>query len=268
MGGLRLEGKSVLLTGATGGIGEAIARALHAKGASVVLSGRRSEVLDRLRGELGSRAEVEQADLTQPGDVEHLAGRVASVDVLVNNAALPASGRLEEFSPEQLDRALDVNLRAPLQLGRAAAIAMVERGSGHMVFISSLSGKVATPGSALYSATKFGLRGMAAGLREDMAPHGIGVTTVFPGFIRDAGMFAEAGVELPRGVGTRTPDEVAAAVVRGIERGKDEVDVAPLPMRVGTVLSSIAPVTLAKLQRRLPSSKLSAQIAEGQADKR
>jgi short-subunit dehydrogenase len=211
---------------------------------------------------------VEQADLTQPGDVEHLAGRVASVDVLVNNAALPASGRLEEFSPEQLDRALDVNLRAPLQLGRAAAIAMVERGSGHMVFISSLSGKVATPGSALYSATKFGLRGMAAGLREDMAPHGIGVTTVFPGFIRDAGMFAEAGVELPRGVGTRTPDEVAAAVVRGIERGKDEVDVAPLPMRVGTVLSSIAPVTLAKLQRRLPSSKLSAQIAEGQADKR
>ena len=268
MGGLRLEGKSVLLTGATGGIGEAIARGLHARGASVVLSGRRSEVLERLRDELGDRADVEQADLTQRGDVERLAGRVASVDVLVNNAALPASGRLEEFTPEQLDRALDVNLRAPLQLGRAAAIAMVERGSGHMVFISSLSGKVATPGSALYSATKFGLRGMAAGLREDMAPHGIGVTTVFPGFIRDAGMFHEAGVELPRGVGTRTPDQVAAAVVGGIERGKDEVDVAPLAMRVGTVLSSVAPVTLAKIQRRLPSSKLSAEIAEGQADKR
>jgi uncharacterized protein len=268
MGGLQLEGKSVLLTGATGGIGEAIARALHGRGATVVLSGRRAEVLERLREELGSRTEIEQADLTERSDVERLAGRAAEVEVLVGNAALPASGRLDEFSPEEIDRALDVNLRAQLQLARSASIAMVERGAGHMVFVSSLSGKVATPGSALYSATKFGLRGMAAGLREDMAPHGIGVTTVFPGFIRDAGMFAEADVELPRGVGTRTPDEVAAAVVRGIEQGKDELDVAPIAMRVGTVLSSIAPVTLAKIQRRLPSSKLSAQIAEGQADKR
>src|SRR4051794_31092867 len=268
MGGLRLEGKTVLLTGATGGIGEAIARALHGRGATVVLSGRRAEVLERLRDELGSRAEVQQADLTERSDVERLAGRAAEVDVLVGNAALPASGRLDQFSPEELDRALDVNLRAQLQLARAASIAMVDRGAGHMVFVSSLSGKVATPGSALYSATKFGLRGMAAGLREDMAPHGIGVTTVFPGFIRDAGMFAEADVELPRGVGTRTPDEVAAAVVRGIEQGKDELDVAPLAMLLGTALSSIAPVTLAKIQRRLPSSKLSAEIAEGQANKR
>ena len=187
MGGLQLEGRSVVLTGATGGIGEAIARALHARGASLVLSGRRAEVLERLRDELGSRAEIEPADLTDRADVERLARRVAAADVLVANAALPASGRLDEFTPEEIDRALDVNLRAPLQLARAAAPAMVERGSGHLVFISSLSGKVATPGSGLYSATKFGLRGMAAGLREDLAPHGIGVTTVFPGFIRDAG---------------------------------------------------------------------------------
>lgn len=268
MGGLQLEGRTVVLTGATGGIGEAIARAVHSRGATVVLSGRRAEVLERLRGELGSRAEVEQADLTDRADVERLAGRVATADVLIGNAALPASGRLEDYTPEQIDRALDVNLRAPTQLARAAIPGMLERGSGHMVFISSLSGKVATPGSSLYSATKFGLRGMAAGLREDMAPHGIGVTTVFPGFIRDAGMFAEAEVELPRGVGTRTPDEVAAAVVNAVERGKDEVDVAPLAMRAGTVLSSIAPVTMAKIQRRLPSSKLSAAIAEGQAHKR
>ncbi len=268
MGGLRLEGRTVVLTGATGGIGEAIARALHERGASLVLSGRRAEVLERLRDELGSRAEVEPADLTERADVDRLAKRVVAADVLVANAALPASGRLEEFTPEEIDRALDVNLRAPMQLARAAIPPFVERGSGHMVFISSLSGKVATPGSSLYSATKFGLRGMAAGLREDMAPHGIGVTTVFPGFIRDAGMFAEAEVELPRGVGTRTPDEVAAAVVKAIERGKDEVDVAPLAMRAGTVLSSIAPVTMAKIQRRLPSSKISADIAEGQAHKR
>jgi short-subunit dehydrogenase len=268
MGGLRLEGRSVVLTGATGGIGEAIARALHARGASLVLSGRRAEVLEQLRDELGSRAEVEPADLTDRDDVERLAERAAAADVLVANAALPASGRLEEYTPEQLDRALDVNLRAPMRLARAAIPAMLERGSGHMVFVSSLAGKVATPGSSLYSATKFGLRGMAAGLREDMAPHGIGVTTVFPGFIRGAGMFAEAKVELPRGVGTRTPDQVASAVVRGIERGRAEVEVAPFAMRVGTAVSSIAPVTMARIQRRLPSSKLSAAIAEGQADKR
>src|SRR4051794_19773228 len=118
MGGLRLEGKTVVLTGATGGIGEAIARAIYGRGASLVLSGRRAEVLERLRDELGSRAEIEPADLTQRADVDRLAKRVAAADALVANAALPASGRLEEFTPEEIDRALDVNLRAPMQLAR------------------------------------------------------------------------------------------------------------------------------------------------------
>src|SRR3954452_586046 len=103
MAGLRLEGRTALLTGATGGIGEAIARALHARGASLVLSGRRAEVLERLRDELGSRGEIEPADLTDRADVERLAGRAPAADVLVSNAALPASGRLEEYTPEQID---------------------------------------------------------------------------------------------------------------------------------------------------------------------
>jgi len=268
MRGLSIEGRTALLTGATGGIGEAIARALHRKGATVILSGRRADVLERIRDELGSRAEVEPADLTDRADVERMAARAAEVDLLVANAGLPASGRLEEFTPEQIDRALDVNLRAPLQLARAAIPPYIERGSGAMVFISSLSGRAATPGSGLYSATKFGVRGMAAGIRADLAPHGIGVTTVFPGFIREAGMFAEAEVKLPFGVGTSSPDEVAAAVVRGIEQGKDELTVAPASMRALTRVSEWIPVTAARIQRRLPAADISAQVAKGQVNKR
>ena len=157
------------------------------------------------------------------------------------NAALPASGRYDSFSDQDVDRALDVNLRAPVHLARALAGPMVERGSGHLVFISSLSGKTASPGSSLYSATKFGMRGFALGLREDLLDTGVGVTTVFPGFIRDAGMFHESGTKLPKGVGTRTPQEVAEGVIRGIERDKPEVDVAPLTMRWGALAGGIAP---------------------------
>ena len=108
---------------------------------------------------------------------------------------------------------------------------MLERGRGHVVFVSSLSGKVASPRSGIYSATKFGLRGFAAGLREDVEAKGIGVTVVFPGFVSDAGLYADSGVKLPPWVGTRTPEQVAAAVVRGIERERAELDVAPLGLR-------------------------------------
>ena len=114
--------------------------------------------------------------------------------------ALPASGALSELDGDQIDRMLDVNLRAPIALAHGLVPMMTARGSGQMVFISSLSGKAASPASSLYSATKFGLRGFALGLREDLRRSGVGVSLVFPGFIRDAGMFAEAGVQLPPGV--------------------------------------------------------------------
>src|ERR1700689_1994794 len=98
-----------------------------------------------------------------------------------------------------------------------AAPAMVARGPGHLVFVSSLSGKAAAPASSVYSATKFGLRGFALALRQDLRPHGVGVSLVSPGFIRGAGMFAETGLKLPPGTGTRTPGDVGAAVIRAIE---------------------------------------------------
>jgi short-subunit dehydrogenase len=265
---VQLAGASALVTGATGGIGGATARALHARGARVLLSGRRTHVLERLRATLGDRAEALPADLAERDGAARLAAAAGAVDVLVANAALPASGRVEDFDPDEIDRAIDVNLRAPVQLARALLPGMLERRRGHLVFVSSLSGKAASPRSGIYSATKFGLRGFAAGLREDVEPLGIGVTVVFPGFVSDAGLFAESGVKLPPWVRTRSPGQVAEAVVRGIERGRAEIDVAPLGLRIGTRLAGLAPVTVARVQRRLGAERIADALAEGQRHKR
>lgn len=256
----------MLLTGATGGIGGAVARALAARGASVVLTGRRAEPLEALAGEIGGRAVA--ADLAERDAVAQLIADAGDVDVLVANAALPASGELTSFSADEVDRALDVNLRAPIQLARLLTPVMCARRSGHMVFVSSLSGRTAGPHSSLYSATKFGLRGFSLGLRQDLAEHGVGVSCVFPGFVRDAGMFADSGAMLPPGVGTSSPEEVAAGIIRAIERNRGEVDVAPLAMRAGARLGGLAPELTASVQGRLGSFKVARAIGAGQRDKR
>jgi short-subunit dehydrogenase len=260
---MKVAGSKALVTGATGGLGEAIARALHGAGATLVLSGRRGDVLERLAGELGARAVV--ADLAHSADVERLARECGEVDVLVANAGLPADGPALEYTPEQLDRALDVNLRAPVHLARVLAEPMVARGHGHVVFMSSLSGKVATANSALYSATKFGLRGFASGLRQDLGGTGVGVSCVFPGPIRDAGMFAETGVKMPLGAGIRRPEDVARAVVRAIERDVGEIDVASVPARAWSVLGAVAPATLARINRRFGGTEIAAAISGSDA---
>jgi short-subunit dehydrogenase len=132
------------------------------------------------------------------------------------------------------------------------------------VFISSLSGKVASASSSIYSATKFGLRGFALGLREDLRPSGVGVSVVLPGFIREAGMFAQAGVELPRGVGTRSPDDVARAVVNAIEHNRAELDVAPLGLRLGASFAGLAPELAARVSRRMGGEKIASDLTAGQ----
>jgi short-subunit dehydrogenase len=263
---MELRGSSVLLTGATGGIGHAIARRLHAAGASLLLTGRRTDVLEPLAAEIGGRATA--VDLAQRAEVDRLLDEAGEVDVLVANAALPASGDILDFSVEQIDRALEVNLRAPVILSRVLGERMVERGRGHILLISSLAGKSSQPASSIYSATKFGLRGFGQGLRGDLGPRGVGVSVVFPGFIRDAGMFHESGARLPKGVGTSTPEEVADAVLRAIEQNKGEVDVAPLGMRAGTTFAQIAPEISAKVAKRLGGDKVTEQLVAGQLDKR
>jgi short-subunit dehydrogenase len=261
-----LRGSSVLLTGATGGIGHAIARALHGEGASLIVSGRRVDVLEPLAAEIGGKATA--VDLADRAAVEQLIEEAGDVDILVANAALPASGDALDFSVDEIDRALEVNLRAPVILSRVLGERMAARGRGHIVLISSLSGKSGQAASSIYSATKFGLRGFGQGLRGDLAPRGVGVSVVFPGFIRDAGMFHESGAKLPKGVGTSTPEQVAAAVVKAITADKGEIDVAPVGMRAGTIFAQIAPTTSAKVAKRMGGDKIAAELAAGQAGKR
>jgi short-subunit dehydrogenase len=263
---VNLAGRSVLLTGATGGIGQAIAQALAERGARLVLTGRRADVLEPLAAELSGRAVA--CDLSRAEEVTRLLEDVGNADVLVANAALPASGALSSFSVEEIDRALAVNLRAPMVLARALSAGMAARGHGHLVFVSSLSGKSASPGSSVYSATKYGLRGFALGLREDLRDSGVGVSTVFPGFISDAGMFHEAEVKLPGYVATRTPAQVADGVVRAIERNRSEVDVAPLRMRLGAVAAGLLPELTGRVQRRLGAQAIADAMAAGQREKR
>lgn len=255
-----------MVTGANGGLGRAIARALSREGADVVLAARRRETVEELARELA--AEVALADLAVREETARLAEAAREVDVLVLNAALPASGHLHDYEEEHIDRALDVNLRAPIVMARAASEAMARRGRGHIVFISSISGKVATQGTSMYSATKFGLRGFSLGLREDLRRHGVGVTTIFPGFIRDAGMFANAGVELPPGGGTRSPEDVAKAVVHAVRTNPAEIDVAAFEQRAGAWVAHFFPDAVNKAQRFFGGERVANEMSERQRHKR
>ena len=263
---MNVAGRSVLLTGASGGLGQAIARRLSGAGGQLILSGRRGEVLEDLAAELGARVAI--ADLADAESVRGLIDAHADVDILVANAALPGSGRLESFSEAEIDRALDVNLRAPIMIARALAPRMVARGCGHIVLMSSLAGKTATAGSSIYNATKFGLRGFAGALRAELHGSGVGVSGIYPGFIRDAGMFADSGVKLPAGVGTKSPAHVAAATLRAIERNRGEVVVAPVGLKLGATFGALLPEAGAAVTRKLGGDAIVQRFASGQRSKR
>jgi short-subunit dehydrogenase len=265
---MELKGKSVLLTGATGGLGRAIAQALAKRGAHLILSSRKQQELDELAASLTGRDHrTIVSDLAEPGAALALLADAGSLDVLVANAALPASGRLESFTAGQVDRALRVNLEAPVQMTRELIPAFTARGSGHFVYISSISGKTATARASLYAATKFGLRGFALCLRDDLRSAGVGVSIVSPGAISGAGMFAESGAPAPPLIGTGTPEQVGAAVVSAIERNRSEVTVAPLRQRVLAQFAANAPEVASRLAGGI-AAKAADEIAAGQIGKR
>jgi len=266
---MQLNGATVLLTGATGGLGRAIAAALAGRGATLVLSGRDAEALEQLAAELpGSGHRTIAADLSQAGAAVKLVAEAGDVDVLVANVGLPGTGLLTDYSEEQIERLLRVNLETPIRMARELAPKMAERGGGHMVFVASLAGKAASPRAALYNSTKFGLRGFALGLRADLGRSGIGVSLVSPGFVREAGMFADSGAKPPPGLGTTTPERVGEAVVRVIERNKMEIAVAPIQQRLASHFALASPGIALRAQSGGFARRTAEDLAERQSGKR
>jgi short-subunit dehydrogenase len=261
-----VQGRLAVVTGATGGLGQAIARRLADEGARLVVTGRQRVVLERLADELGATAVV--CDLAVRADLPALLDIVADADVLVSNAALPATGPLDDFTVGEIDRALDVNLRAPILLARAAGAGMVRRHTGHIVFVSSLSAKMIAPALGVYGATKAGLRALSLSLREDLRPAGVGVSVIFPGAIGEAGMWADAGIPTPRTVRLRSRKDVARAVIDAIEHDRAEIEVANPAVRLGALLAQVRPAWFAAFARRAGAAEIAKQMTEAGRTKR
>ena len=186
----RLDGKTALITGASGGIGGAIARALHAQGATVALSGTRRAALDALAAELGERAHVCPADLRDAAAAEGLVGAAEAaagpLAILVNNAGLTRDMLALRMKDEDWQTVLEVDLTAPFRLARAALKGMLRRRGGRIISIGSIVGATGNPGQANYAAAKAGLAGMTKALAQEVASRGITVNLIAPGFVATA----------------------------------------------------------------------------------
>jgi 3-oxoacyl-[acyl-carrier protein] reductase len=218
-----LTGQKALVTGASGGIGGAIVRALHAQGAAVMLAGTREAALQALAAELGDRAHVLVADLSQPDEPERLIREtevaLGGLDILVSNAGVTRDGLTMRMKDEDWLAVLEVNLTAGFRLIRAALRGMLRRRHGRIVSITSLVGVAGNPGQANYAASKAGMIGMTKSIAAEVATRGITVNCVAPGFITTAMTDKLTDDQRARGTAAipmerfGTPEEVAAAVV-------------------------------------------------------
>ncbi|HEY7780302.1 MAG TPA: SDR family NAD(P)-dependent oxidoreductase [Ktedonobacterales bacterium] len=259
-----LFGRTVLITGAAGGFGQCLVRQLLVAGSQVVLadldreelSARTTATLERagLASRAGAVAGYLAADLATPAGADALRDQCVAVaptiDILINNAGMAMSGTFLATPRDRWETLLQVNLLAPLRLVALFAPAMVARGSGHIVNISSVAGLVGTPGLAAYSTAKFGLRGFTEALAEELHPRGVKVTGVYPFFARTPILRSpHYGDGAPPRLPARLvsgPDEVIAATLRGIER--DAVHVYPTSVaRVIDVLRRVAPGLLGRV---------------------
>ncbi|WP_112873972.1 3-oxoacyl-ACP reductase FabG [Paracoccus endophyticus] len=218
-----LTGKTALITGASGGIGGAVAAALHAAGASVALSGTREAPLRALAERLGERAHVVAANLSDPAAVDALPKQAAqamgSVDILINNAGITRDNLFMRMSDDEWDQVIAVNLTSSFRLARGVLRGMMKARWGRIVSITSVVGTTGNPGQANYAAAKAGLVGLSKSLASEVASRGITVNCVAPGFIQtamtDALTDEQKGrilTQIPAGR-MGSPDDIAAAVL-------------------------------------------------------
>ena len=224
----QFQDKVVVVTGGGRGIGRATAIEFAAEGAALILAGRRMDALRTAASECreaGGRAETARCDVVVEADLEALVEKTLNhygkIDVLVNNAGVVAGGRLDEISPEDVRRMVEVNLWAPVRLAQLVLPAMREARSGSIVNISSLAGRFGLPYYSTYCASKFAMRGFSESLRREVRPDGIHVMAVFPG---GTATDMIENVEFDRlGMQIATAQQVAQAIVRGVRSRQSEV---------------------------------------------
>jgi len=217
-----LSGKTALITGATGGIGGAIAKALHAQGASVAISGRNEEKLNALAGELAERVHALPANLSDSEAITDLVSRaekaLGQIDILVNNAGLTRDNLSMRMKDDEWHDVLDVNLSAPFKLARAVQRGMMKRRNGRIINIASIVGVTGNPGQCNYVASKAGMIGWSKAMAQEIASRGITINCIAPGFIATA-MTDSLSDEQKQRINERIPagkmgmaDDIAAAV--------------------------------------------------------
>ncbi len=244
----QLKGMVVLLTGGSRGIGPIVAEVLAKRGANIALAARSEsglqDVATRL-SETGTNALVMPIDLRQSSQRENLVADVISkfgkIDVLINNAGLETEGAYAELSWPTIQDTIEVNLIAPMALTRLVLPKMLERKEGHIVNIASIAAKSGAPYAATYSGTKAGLAEWTRALRLELANTGVHFSTIFPGYVREVGMFAKFGMQSPWIVGSCAPSQVAKAVVNAIEKCRAERIINSRPLRYSFMLNELSP---------------------------
>lgn len=235
----QLNAATVLITGAGGGFGQMLTRQLLSKGAQLILTDHPSANLSSQLTTLQADSDTGKVlacldmDLAEAEGCEALYAAIEKLDVvpdvLINNAGIALVGTMVDLPPERWETMLKVNLLTPMRLSRRFATDMMARGQGHIVNISSLAGWIAIPGLTAYAASKYGLRGFSEGLRHELAPYNVRVTTVYPFFSRTPllksprfGKYAEVERTLPAAL-TTDPEKIMAATIRAIERNQNEL---------------------------------------------
>ncbi len=256
----QLNGRTALVTGASRGIGPIIARALARRGVRLALVARSAKELDvqaaRIR-ETGADAVAIPADLQNTASMAELVQRaeeeVGAIDILVNNAGVELIGPLHQLELDEMEQIVRLNLMATMALTRAVLPGMLERRRGHIVTLASLAGHLYPPFYETYAATKSALIGFSHSLRGSLRGTGVGASVVVPSFVRNVGMRryteAEDGVGIAWLAGAKTPEAVAAAVVRAIRRNRAEIVVAPLLTKISLRLLGGTPAAKQALIR-------------------